>query len=65
MTFSLHSGRVHDPSEGLELLMRLGHSRPGANLSMDRLYEGNETRLPALDVRYVPMLPPLDRRVDP
>jgi transposase len=32
---------------------------------MDRAYEGNETRQLALDLGFVPVVPPLRTRVDP
>lgn len=32
---------------------------------MDRAYEGNETRQLALDLGFIPIVPPLRTRVDP
>ena len=32
---------------------------------MDRAYEGNETRRTAVDLGYVPVVPPMRTRVDP
>lgn len=32
---------------------------------MDRAYEGNETRQLALDLGFIPVVPPLRTRVDP
>ena len=32
---------------------------------MDRAYEGNETRQLALDLGFMPVVPPLSTRVDP
>ena len=32
---------------------------------MDRAYEGNETRQLAVDLSYIPVVPPLSTRVDP
>jgi transposase len=32
---------------------------------MDRAYEGNETRQLAVDLGYLPVVPPLSTRVDP
>ncbi len=35
------------------------------HLLMDRAYEGNETRQLALDLGFVPVVPPKSNRVDP
>jgi transposase len=32
---------------------------------MDRAYEGNETRQLALDLRFIPVVPPTSKRLDP
>jgi len=32
---------------------------------MDRAYEGNETRQLALDLGYIPVVPPTATRIDP
>ena len=32
---------------------------------MDRAYEGNETRQLALNLGFVPVVPPLSTRIDP
>ena len=32
---------------------------------MDRAYEGNETRQLALDLGFIPVVPPIPRRIDP
>ena len=32
---------------------------------MDRAYEGNETRQLALDLGYIPVVPPLSTRIEP
>ena len=47
------------------MLTRLGSQRSGPYLLMDRAYEGNETRQLALDLGYMPVVPPLSTRVDP
>ena len=39
-------------------------SRP-VHLIMDRAYEGNETRQLALDLGFIPVVPPLKTRLDP
>ncbi len=35
------------------------------HLLMDRAYEGNETRRPALDLGFIPVVPPLSTRLEP
>jgi transposase len=37
----------------------------GCRLIMDRAYEGNETRQLALDLGFIPVVPPLSTRVEP
>jgi hypothetical protein len=32
---------------------------------MDRAYEGNETRQLALDVGFIPVVPPKENRIEP
>jgi len=39
-------------------------SRP-LHLLMDKAYEGNETRQLALDLGYIPVVPPLRTRIEP
>jgi transposase len=65
LTFSLSPGQAHDAPEGRKLLTKLGPQHPGAHLLMDRAYEGNETRQLALDLGFVPVVPPLSTRVEP
>ena len=60
VTFSLSPGQAHDAPEGRRLLT----SRP-IHLLMDRAYEGNETRQLALDLGFVPVVPPTRTRLDP
>ena len=64
-TFALSPGQAHDAPEGRKLLTRLGPQRSGPYLLMDRAYEGNETRQLALDLGFVPVVPPLSSRVEP
>ena len=59
ITFSLSPGQAHDAPEGRELLKRLGPPNRPLHLIMDRAYEGNETRQLALDLGFVPVVPPL------
>ncbi|WP_440532654.1 IS5 family transposase [Variovorax sp. YR566] len=64
-TFSLSPGQAHDAPEGRELLRRLGAPNRPLHLLMDRAYEGNETRQLALDLGFIPVVPPLRTRVEP
>ncbi|WP_431274653.1 IS5 family transposase [Variovorax ureilyticus] len=65
ITFSLSPGQAHDAPEGRALLSRLGAPGRPLHLLMDRAYEGNETRQLALDLGFIPVVPPLKTRVEP
>ena len=65
MTFSLSPGQAGDAPEGRALLSRLGAPDRPLHLIMDRAYEGNETRQLALDLGFIPVVPPLATRVEP
>ena len=65
VTFSLSPGQAHDAPEGRELLKRLGAPSRPVHLLMDRAYEGNETRQLALDLGFIPVVPPMRTRVEP
>lgn len=65
ITFSLSPGQAHDAPEGRELLKRLGPPNRPLHLLMDRAYEGNETRQLALDLGFIPVVPPLRTRLEP
>ena len=65
MTFSLSPGQAHDAPEGRRLLQSLGPTSRPIHLLMDRAYEGNETRQLALDLGFVPVVPPTRTRLDP
>ena len=65
ITFSFSPGQAHGAPEGRKLLARLGPQHPGPYLLMDRADEGNETRQLALDLAFVPMVPPPSTRVVP
>ena len=47
------------------MLTSLGAPNRPLHLIMDRAYEGNETRQLALDLGFIPVVPPLKTRVDP
>lgn len=65
MTFSLSPGQVHDAPAGRALLTRLGAPVRPLHLLMDRAYEGNETRQLALDLGFIPVVPPKTNRLAP
>lgn len=65
ITFCLSPGQAHDAPEGRKLLKRLGPPHRPLHLLMDRAYEGNETRQLALDLGFIPVVPPLRTRIEP
>ena len=54
-----------DAPEGRALLRRLGPVARPVHLLMDRAYEGDETRAPALALGYLPAVPPKKSRKSP
>jgi transposase len=65
ITFALSPGQAHDAPAGRALLRRLGTPGRPIHLIMDRAYEGDETRQLALDLGFLPVVPPLRTRVQP
>jgi transposase len=65
ITFALSPGNAHDAPEGRKLLRDLGQPSWPVHLLMDRAYEGDETRQLALDLGFVPVVPPKKNRVTP
>ena len=65
MTFCLSPGQAHDGPQGRRLLESLGPTSRPVHLLMDMAYEGNETRQLALDLGFIPVVPPSERRIDP
>ncbi|WP_439590746.1 IS5 family transposase [Hydrogenophaga sp.] len=65
VTFCLSPGQAHDAPEGRRLLSRLGPTSRPVHLLMDRAYEGNETRQLALDLGFIPVVPPVKTRIEP
>ena len=65
MKFTLSPGQAGDAPQGRELLLKLGACDHPIHLLMDRAYEGNETRQLALDLGYIPVVPPMSTRVEP
>ena len=65
ITFALSPGQAHDAAEGCKLLSSLGKPRWPVHLLMDRAYEGNETRQLALELGFIPVVPPKSNRIEP
>lgn len=63
--FSLSSGSCGDGPEGRALLRQLGPVGHPVYLLMDRVYEGDETRALAMELGYIPVVPPKSNRKDP
>ena len=63
ITFALSPGQAHDAPEGRELLRTLGEAKWPIHLIMDRAYEGEETRQLALDLNFIPVVPPKSNRI--
>lgn len=65
ITFALSPGHAHDAPEGRQLLLSLGPVQSPTPLLMDRAYEGDQTRQLALDLGYIPVVPPKTNRLEP
>src|SRR5574337_178101 len=65
VTFCLSPGQAHDAPEGRRLPESLGPTSRPVHLLMDRAYEGNETRQLALDLGFIPVVPPIRTRLEP
>jgi transposase len=65
LSFSLSPGQAGDAPAGRELLRTLSALPKRCRLIMDKAYEGNETRQLALDLGFVPVVPPHPNRIDP
>jgi transposase len=65
ITFALSPGQAHDAPEGRTQVQHLGRMPRPIHLLMDRAYEGDETRQLALDLGYVPVVPPKHNRLAP
>ena len=64
ITFALSPGEAHDAPQGRKLLRQLGEAKWPIHLLMDRAYEGDETRQLALDLNFIPVVPPKSNRVN-
>ena len=65
ITFTLSPGHAHDAPEGRKLLRKMGKVPWPMHLLMDGAYEGDETRQLALDLGFIPVVPPKQNRVTP
>jgi transposase len=63
--FSLSAGNRGDGPEGRTLLQQLGPADHPVYLLMDRACEGDETRALAVELGYIPVVPPKSNRKDP
>ncbi len=63
--FSLSAGNCGDAPEGRSLLQQLGPVDHPVHLLMDRAYEGDETRALAVELGYIPVVPPKSNRKNP
>lgn len=64
LSFSLSPGQAHDAEEGRCLLQDMGRPNIPLHLIMDRAYEGDATRQEALDLGYIPVVPPKSNRLN-
>ena len=65
VSFSLSSGNASDGPEGRKLLNLIPHDKAHRYLIMDRAYEGDKTRLLAINRGYIPVVPPKRNRKFP
>src|SRR5712672_3207130 len=65
IAFSLTPGQAGDAPAGRDLLLALPDLPARCRLIMDRAYEGNETRQLALDLGFIPVVPPHPLRAEP
>jgi len=63
--FSLSAGNCGDAPEGRAILQRLGPVDHPVHLLMDCAYEGDETRALAVELGYIPVVPPKSNRKNP
>ncbi len=63
--FSLSAGNCGDAPEGRALLRQLGSVEHPVHLLMDHAYEGDETRALAVELGYIPVVPPKSNRKSP
>jgi len=65
VAFTLSPGQANDAPQGRKLLSTLGSTSRNVYLLMDRAYEGDATRKLAVQMGYIPVVPPKDNRREP
>ncbi|QRN52046.1 IS5 family transposase [Dyella caseinilytica] len=65
LTFALSPGEAGDAPMGRALLQSLGSIDEPLHVLMDKAYEGDETRQLALDLGFIPVVPPKSNRLEP
>jgi transposase len=65
IAFALSPGEAGDAPMGRALLQSLGSIDEPLHLLMDKAYEGDETRQLALDLGFIPVVPPKSNRLEP
>lgn len=65
VSFSLSSGNASNGPEGRKLLSLTPYDKAHRYLIMDRAYEGDKTRLLAINRGYIPVVPPKRNRKSP
>ena len=65
ITFALSPGNAHDAPEARRLLKEMKDAPSSSYLVMDRAYEGDETRQLALELGFIPVVPPKQNRLAP
>jgi transposase len=65
VAFALSPGQLHDGPQGRKLLKKLGPVEGKVHLVMDKAYESNQTRRLAVEMGYIPVVPPKRSRKDP
>jgi transposase len=65
LTFALSPGEAGDAPMGRALLQSIGSIDEPLHWLMDKAYEGDETRQLALDLGFIPVVPPKSNRLEP
>jgi len=65
LSLCLTPGQAADAPEARALLLAMGPAPAGCHLIMDRAYEGDAMRQLALDLGFVPVVPPRTTRLSP
>ena len=65
LMFALSPGQAHDAPRDTSCCITSGIGRVQSPLLMDRAYEGDETRQLAVELGYVPVVPPKHNRCAP